>query len=116
MKAHIKLNTRAADENTNFKKVGSSGQNVVMAFSPPEYCRSFSLKKNAGLQRRGGLRAPQDSPKFAKSYANCKSYLILQLVDPIMQVTIQRNITSVKNHDNKLLNYSAPLELNSGEF
>lgn len=65
---------------------------------------------------RGGSRAPQDPTDYAKSYANCKSYLILQLVDTIMLVTIQRNITSVRNHDNKLLNYSAPLELNSGEF
>ena len=65
MKAHIKLNTRAADENTNFKKVGSSGQNVVMAFSLPEYCRSFSLKKTMpaykGGEDHGHHRTPLNS-------------------------------------------------------
>ena len=59
------LKTRAVDETTlqknKFKKSGLFnngfyGQDIVMSFSPPEYCRMFAQKK----AYQGGSRAPQD--------------------------------------------------------
>ena len=69
----------SADENTlkqnKFQKSGLFnngfyGQDIVMAFLPPEYCRLFAFKN--GLQRKAGgggggpedSRAPQESPKL----------------------------------------------------
>ena len=48
---------------TNFKKSGLFnngfyGQDIVMAFSPPEYCRLFAQRRPT----KGGSRAPQDLP------------------------------------------------------
>ena len=40
---------------------GFYGQDIVMAFSPPEYCRLFAQKK-AYQGGGGGSLAPQDPP------------------------------------------------------
>ena len=45
---------------------GFYGQDIVMAFSPPEYCRLFAQRRPT----TGGSRAPQDSPP--PSYASLK--------------------------------------------
>ena len=37
---------------------GNDSQDIVMAFSPPEYCRLFAQKK----AYQGESRAPQDPP------------------------------------------------------
>ena len=40
------------------------GQDIIMAFSPAEYCRLFAEKK----AYQGGSRSPQDPPSYAPVY------------------------------------------------
>ena len=43
-----------------FQNDGLYGQDIVMALSPPEYCRLFAQKK--AYQGGGGSPSPQDPP------------------------------------------------------
>ena len=63
--------TKILYKKTNFKKSGLFnngfyGQDIVMAFSPPEYCRLFAQKK----AYQGGVTAPQDPshPSYTPDY------------------------------------------------
>ena len=59
---------------TNFKKVGFStmafyGQDIVMAFLPPEYCRLFAQKKahQGGVTGTPGPPPPSYTPVLANN-------------------------------------------------
>ena len=55
---------------TNFKKVffnnGFYGQDIVMAFSPPEYCRLFTQKK---AYQGGFTGTPGPPPSYAPAFS-----------------------------------------------
>ena len=83
--------TRAIDENTSKKKFlksglfnnGFYGQDIVMVFSPPEYCRLFYSKE--GLPR-GDHRHPRTPPSYAPALKarrinilNSRNYILLKV-------------------------------------
>ena len=49
---------------------GFYGQDIVMAFSPPEYCTLFAQKK----AYQGGSRAPQHPPSYVPALVKAKPW------------------------------------------
>ena len=78
MKAHINLRqeplTKILYKKTNFKKSGLFhngfyGQDIVMAFLPPEYCRLFAQKK----AYQGGVTGTPGPPLATPLVRTCHS-------------------------------------------
>ena len=100
---HVGLHTVYFDTKRIFEQVGFStmaffGKNkdIVMAFSPPEYCRFFAKEK----AYKEGSRAAEDPPSYALSLHNstfCCSSSSLSYLGALATTTATRTRTPQNN-------------------